>query len=145
MGSLAHRSHFIAQVRAVSDGGNDFVFNFRLISVYYSGPFLWRASTAATSFPGFSPTLSRSVGRVGEDPGNEVATADVELLTLVSIGYTTWVTQRLCSRLSHCRNGPFQKCYQNQPYSFFQCTRFAELVKRGLTPSRCRNIFPQAI
>ena len=26
----------------------------------------------ATSFPGSSPTLSRSLGRVGEDPGNEV-------------------------------------------------------------------------
>ena len=28
----------------------------------------------ATSFPGFSPTLSRSLGWVGEDPGNEVGT-----------------------------------------------------------------------
>ena len=27
----------------------------------------------ATSYPGVSPTLSRSVGRVGENPGNEVA------------------------------------------------------------------------
>ena len=32
-------------------------------------------SLRATSFPGFSPTCS--VGRVGEDPGNEVGLKDL--------------------------------------------------------------------
>ena len=35
----------------------------------------------ATSFPGFSPTCTMPIGRVGENPGNEVAFPGVEFFS----------------------------------------------------------------
>ena len=37
----------------------------------------------ATSFPGFSPTCTMPIGRVGENPGNEVAFPGVEFFRIV--------------------------------------------------------------
>ena len=42
-----------------------------------------QATFPATSFPGFSPTHTTPIGRVGENPGNEVAFPGVEFLRIL--------------------------------------------------------------